>query len=58
MIEISKKEKDYLIANGCRWHNEIFASTTRRHYYAREDARVMRLIAKQRSTYTSFKGDR
>ena len=50
MIEISKSEKDYLLANHCYWHTHIFASTTRRHYYAREDERILQLLARKRGT--------
>ena len=48
MIEITKGEKDYLLANHCYWHTHIFASTTRRHYYAREDERILSLLAQRR----------
>ena len=48
MLNISKSEKDYLLNHGCQWHVHIFASTTRRHYYAREDQRIINLLEKKR----------
>ena len=44
MIKISKNEKDYLLSKGCKWHSDIHASTTRRHYYATESPRVKKLL--------------
>ena len=44
MIEITKQEKDYLLAHGCKWHSDIFSSTTRRHYYAKEHPWVMNKV--------------
>lgn len=44
MIKISKNEKDYLLSNGCKWHIDIHASTTRRHYYATESPKVKKLL--------------
>lgn len=46
MIKISKNEKDYLLSKGCKWHSDIHASTTRRHYYATENPKVNRLLNK------------
>lgn len=44
MINITKNEKEYLLQKGCRWYEEIHASTTRRHYYATETPKVKRLL--------------
>lgn len=46
MIEITKKEKDYLEKHGCYWHYDIMATLHRRHYYARECPKVNRLLDK------------
>lgn len=48
MIKISKNEKDYLLENGCRWHEDITAPVTRRHYYAIESNDVKELLRKYR----------
>lgn len=48
MVEITKGECEYLLAHHCYWHTHIFASTTRRHYYAREDERIIQLIMQKR----------
>lgn len=48
MIRISKNERDYLIQKGCRWHKDITASTTRRHYYAIESKKVIELLRRYR----------
>lgn len=44
MIKISKNEKEYLLANGCQWHEDITAPVTKRHYYAIESAKVKNLL--------------
>ena len=46
MIKISKNQKDYLLANGCMWHEDITAPVTRRHYYAIESLKVKNLLKK------------
>lgn len=46
MIKISKNQKDYLLANGCIWHEDITAPVTRRHYYAIESLKVKNLLKK------------
>ena len=50
MIKISKNEKEYLLANGCRWHTDITAPYTRRHYYAIESNKVKKLLRKYKET--------
>ena len=56
MIEISKNEKNYLVENGCRWYEDIHASTTRRHYYATESPKVKSLLNKyKRQTAVTVK---
>lgn len=55
MVEITKNEVDYLLKHKCFWHTHIFSSTTRRHYYAREDDRILRLLQQKRSR--EIKGD-
>jgi len=46
MIKITKDEKNYLLSQGCKWHEDITASTTRRHYYAVESFKVKDLLLK------------
>lgn len=46
MIKISKSEKDFLLSNGCRWHEDITAPYTRRRYYAIESRKVKKLLNK------------
>lgn len=46
MIKINKAEKEYLLSKGCIWHDDIHASTTRKHYYATESPRVKKLLNK------------
>ena len=55
MVEISKSDRDYLLAKGYKWHTHIFASTTRRHYYAVEDPRVLKALDYKRRQ--EVKGD-
>ena len=50
MIKISKNEKEYLLANGCRWHEDITAPVTRRHYYAIESNKVKNLLKKYKDS--------
>lgn len=44
MIKITENEKDYLLSKGCVWHEDITASTTRRHYYAIASQKVRDLL--------------
>lgn len=48
MIKITKNEKEYLLNNGCQWHEEIMAPITKRHYYAIESVKVKDLLNKYR----------
>ena len=58
MIKIIKREKDYLIANGCQWFEDIHASTTRRHYYATENQKVKDILEKyKRQTVVTVKSE-
>ena len=50
MVKITKSEKDYLLSKGCRWHKEIMASYTRRHYYAIESQKVIDLLNQYRDS--------
>lgn len=50
MIKITKDEKDYLLSQGCEWHEDITASTTRRHYYAVESRKVKGLLLEYKQT--------
>lgn len=45
-------EKDYLLANSCRWVEDIHASSTRRHYYATENHKVKKLLNKYKQQTT------
>lgn len=54
MIKISKNQKDFLLANGCQWHEDITAPYTRRHYYAIESNKVKNLLKQYKEkTYIS-----
>lgn len=50
MIKITKNEKDYLLSKGCEWHEDITASTTRRHYYAIASQKVRQLLDEYRKS--------
>jgi len=49
VIEITKKQADYLSKHGCYWHYDIMATIHRRHYYARECPKVFKLLDKQKT---------
>lgn len=48
MVEITKDESKYLVSKGCRWHEELFSTTTRNHFYAVEVNWVLNLLNKYR----------
>lgn len=54
MIKITKSEKDYLLSKGCRWFEDIHASTTRKHYYATESSKVIKLLKQYKKDITVF----
>lgn len=54
MIKISKNEKDYLLSKGCQWFEDIHASTTRKHYYATESSKVIKLLKQYKKDITVF----
>lgn len=55
MIKISKNEKDYLLSKGCRWFEDVHASTTRKHYYATESLKVNMLLEQYKKNTTVIK---
>jgi hypothetical protein len=44
MIKISKNQKDFLLSRGCRWHKDITAPYTHKHYYAIESNKIKNLL--------------
>lgn len=53
MVEITKNEAKFLEKQGYRWHEELFSTTTRHHYYAIELPWVMAKLNKYRKEVTS-----
>ena len=52
MINITKAEKNYLLKKGYRYHKDVFSSATKRHFYAREDKRILEELRKYRTATT------
>lgn len=48
MIKITKNEKNYLLSEGCKLHDEIIVSYKHRHYYAVESYKVLSMLRKYR----------
>lgn len=44
VIEITKKEKEYLLEHGCHWHYDVMSTVHKKHYYARECEKVSKLL--------------
>lgn len=53
MVEVTKSEVNFLEGKGCRWHEEIFSTVNRRHYYAVEIPWVINCLQKYRKEVTS-----
>lgn len=53
MVEITKAEARYLENKGYRWHEDIHATTTRKHFYAIEAPWVLADLYKFREAVTS-----
>lgn len=49
MIIIDKKEKDYLLSKGARFHTDIFRTHSKHPtYYCKESDRLMKLLREVR----------
>lgn len=46
MVHITKGEKNYLLSKGYKLHKDIFCSATKRHFYAREDKKILEELEK------------
>lgn len=53
MVEITRQEANHLENLGYRWHEEIFSTTTRHHFYAAEFPWVMADLREFRKEVTS-----